>query len=290
MKVPPSLSGVDGAACHVEAVEEVLLVGNTLVVAHVEAAVVAEDAWPDLVLAAFLELRDPGLVGEEGAGEAGRIQASRLYLIGRDIGVEAACRDDRDVDEGLDVLDVGEVAVLGHVDWRMGPVPGVVGAVVAVEHVVACVLEVLGGLLALSHVASGLLEVLSGQGTLPEALGHRAHRVAQRDGEVVTALGLDRLDDFDGEAVAVLEGSSILVTPVVEVGQCELVEQVAFMDGMYFDAVDSRLLQEVGRLGEGCDYVEDLLARDLSGWKAVRPAVGSGGRRRSDLVQIHHRL
>ena len=160
--VPLHCLCVDGAAGKMQAVGELLVVGNTLVVAHIEAAVVAENAGTDIVLSVLHHLRDPLLVGEELTRKACAVELALLYRVRGDSRVEASGADNGDVTELLDVFDILEVAVLGHIDGRVSPVPCIVGAVVAVEHIIARILQKLRGDLGLGHVAGDKIMTLSG--------------------------------------------------------------------------------------------------------------------------------
>ena len=175
------------------------------------------------------------------------------------------------------MLDVGEVAVVGHVLRRMRPVPGVVGAVVAVEEGVAGILQDLDGLLGLGHVAAELLELLVRHGALAPALGAGADGVTQGDGEVVAGLLVDLLNDLGGKAQTVLQGAAVLVGTEVHVRDGELVEVVAFVHGVDLNAVDAGLAQLLGGGAEVPHHLLDLFDREGTGGQVVGPAVGGSG-------------
>lgn len=282
--------GVDRAAGQVQRVVQLLVVGDALVVAHVEAAVVAQDAGAYLLLAALQQLGHPLRVGQEGAGKACAVQPSGRDGAGGGLGVQAARRHDRDINELADVLHVGQVAVLRHIDGRVGPVPGVVGAVVAVQHIVAGVLEVFGGAFGLRHVPPDLGVLLAGQGPFAEVLSFGDDAVPQRDREVRPTGGLDGLDDLHGEAVAVLKAAAVLVGAHVDVFQRELIQQIALVDGMDLYAVHARFLEQQRALGKGVHELADLPHGHLAGGDLVAPAVGRGAGRGRDLVQVQHWL
>ena len=124
----------------------------------------------------------------------------------------------------------------------MCPVPGVIGAVVAVEAVVACILQIFCGALGLCHVTPDLDIILSGQRALTEALGLGEHAVAQGDGEILAAGLFDGLHDLHGEAVAVFKGAAVFVRALVDVQQCELVQKIAFMHGVNLNTVHAGVL------------------------------------------------
>ena len=192
-------------------------VAGALVLGEIEAAVVAADAGLDLLFAALFELAQPFGVDEVLAGDGDRVQLAGGDLLRGHGGLHLTGADDRDVAEVLYVLDLGEVAVVRHVLWRMSPVPSVVGAVVAVEHVVAGVLQLLYDDLALGHVAAELDELFAGDGALEEVLRLRHDGVAQGDGEVAARSVLYVLDDVGGIAQAVIQAAAVLVLSLIHI-------------------------------------------------------------------------
>ena len=197
--------GVDRAAGQMQGIHQVLIVGHALVVAHVEAAVVAEDAGADVLPPVLHQLRHPRRIGEEGARKARAVQLARGDGLRRGLRRQPPGADDGNVHEAADVAHVRKVAILRHVDRRMRPVPRVVGAVVAVQHVVARVLQEPCGKLGFRHVAPDLGVAFAGKRALPQPLGPGDDAVAQRHGEILPAGGLDGLDNLRREAVAVLQ-------------------------------------------------------------------------------------
>ena len=278
---------VQRAASQVQGVIHALEVRGALELGHVEAAVVAADAGLDLVLVAAEDLVDPLVVNEVLTRDGDSVETAGSDLFGSLHGVHTAGADDRAVGELLDVLDVLEVAVVGHVLRRMCPVPRIVGAVVAVEHVVAGFLEVLDSLLGLGHVAAELLKVgLVRHRALAPGLGLGDDGVTQGHREVGAGLTLDLLHDLDREAETVLERAAVLVGAVVPVGHGELVKQVALVDSVDLDAVDAGSAQLLGGLAEGAHHVLDLLDGQRAGHDVFLPAVrdlGSGG---ADVLHV----
>ena len=279
---------VQSAAAKMQGVHGVLEVRGALVLCEVEAAVVAADAGLDLVLTTLFDLMYPLVVDEVLTCDSNCIQTAGGDLLSGLDRIHTACADDGSVGEVLDVLDVLQVAVVGHVLWRMCPVPCVVGAVVAVEHCVAGLLEVLDSLLGLFHVAAELLEVLLVRhSALAPALGLGDDGVTQGDGEVVTGILMDALDDLDREAEAVLEGSAVLVGTEVPVLHGELVEQVTFMDSVDLNAIDACIAQLLRGLTEGFDHFLDLGAGHGTGLEILVPAVGGSGSGRAGVLNVN---
>ena len=171
----------------------------------------------------------------------------------------------------------------------MCPVPGVVGAVVAVEHVVAHVAQILDGPLGLFHVAAELLKVgLVRHGALAPGLGLGDHGVAQGDGEVLACLALDLLDDLHGEAEAVFKGAAVHVGAVVPVFHGELVQQIALVHGVDLNAVHAGLTQLFGGLAESLHHLPDFRHGEGTGGHILRPAVGGLGSGGADILHVHN--
>ena len=221
--------GGQGAARQMEGVVHGLHIGRAPGLVEAEAGVVAVDAGLDVLHPILNDLVDPLGVHKVLAGDAHGVQPTGGDLLRRLLRVHLTGADHGLGGEALDMLHLREIAVLRHIDRGMRPVPRVVGAVVAVEHIVACVLQILDGALGFRHVPSELGELLAGDGTLSEALGLGHHGVAQSHREILAADRLDRLHDLYGEAVAVLEGAAVFIGAVVHVGDGELIQQVALV-------------------------------------------------------------
>ena len=100
------------------------------------------------------------------------VELACLDLLGGLNGIHSSCADYGLIGELLNMLNILKVAVIGHILRRMCPVPGVIGAVVAVEHIVACIGQILDCPLGLLHVTAELLEVgLVGHCALTPVLG-----------------------------------------------------------------------------------------------------------------------
>ena len=279
--------GVQCAAAKVQGVDQSLHVLGALCLGEVEAAVVAADAGLDLVFAAFEDLVDPLVVNEVLTGDSNCVESAGSDLFCSLERLHTACADNGSVGEVLDVLNILQVAVVGHVLRRMCPVPCVVSTVVAVEHCIACVLEVLDGLLGLFHVTAPLLEVgLIRHCALAPTLGLGDDGVTERYGEVIACILVDALNDLNGEAEAVLEGSAVLVGTVVPVRHGELVKQVAFVDCVDLNAVNAGVAETLCGLTESFDHFLDLGYGEGTSHNILSPAVRSGGAGCSGILNV----
>ena len=171
----------------------------------------------------------------------------------------------------------------------MCPVPCVVSTVVAVEHVVAGIAQVLDCLLGLSHVTAELFEVgLIRHSALAPCFGLGDDGVTQGHREVGAGLTLDGLHDLDREAEAVLERAAVLVGTMVPVGDGELVKQVALVDSVDLNAVDTGLAQLLRGLAERIDHLVDLFHGHRTREHVLLPTVRGGGGGRAAVADVDH--
>ena len=170
MLVPLHCLCINRTACKVETVGKLLIVRYALVMAHIEAAVVAKDTGTDILFLIVHHLGYPCLVCKERTCEACAVKLAFLDRVCGNSRVETSCADNGDINKVLYVLNICKVAVLGHVNRRMCPVPCVICTVIAVKAVVACILKILCSLLGFFHVTADLNIVLAGDSTLTEAL------------------------------------------------------------------------------------------------------------------------
>ena len=245
-------------------IAELLIVGNALIVAHIEAAAVAKDTGADILLPALDDLGEPLGVGKEVAGEARAVELAVGNCLCCGIEGHPAGANDGDIDKFLDMLDILKVAVLGHIDGRMCPIPCVIGAVIAVEHIIARILQILCGYLGLLHVSADLDVILAGESALTEALGLGDYRISERNGEILAAFLFDSLDYLGCEAISVLKGAAVFVGPLIDIFKGELVEQIALVDSVDFNAVNACVLEQLGGLRKCVDHLLDLSLGHLS--------------------------
>ena len=132
MLLPLHGLSVDRASGKMQTVTQILIVRHTLVVTHVETAIVAEDAGTDILLPTLHHLGNPGLIRQKLTGKSGAVQLALRDGVGRHPRVQPSRAHHRNIHKVADVLHILEIAVLRHIDRRVRPVPGVVGPVVAV--------------------------------------------------------------------------------------------------------------------------------------------------------------
>ena len=267
-------AGRQGAASQMQGILQALGVGRTLALSEAEASVVAVDAGLDLLFAAVHQLGDPLGIDQILTSRTHTVDLTGSDLGGSHIGGHLTGADHGLAGKVLDVLHLGQVAVLGHINRGMCPVPGVVSTVIAVKHIVSGFLQILDGALGFFHIAAELHKFLTGHGAFAPALGLGHHGVTQCHGEILTALALDSLHDLHGEAIAILERAAVLVGTEVPVLHGKLIQQIAFMHGMDLHTVNAGVLAHLGGLGESLHHLLDLLAGQGAGGVILLPAVG----------------
>ena len=263
--------GVQSATRKSHRIGEVLRIGMTLGGGEIEAARVATDTGLDIFDSIFDELGDPFGVGEELTGNTHGINLAFRNCLCTDIRFHSARANNGNINEFLDVSNVIEVTVLGHIHRRMCPVPGVVGTVISVQHIVAGILKIFCRFFGFRHITSDFDVIFSGHCTVAEILHLGFYGVSERYGIIVAAGFLDRLYDFSGKAVTVFEATAVFVTALVKEFDCELVEQIAFVNGVYFNTVNACVTAKLCSLCERFNDLVDLLYGHFGALDIVRP-------------------
>ena len=147
--------------------------------------------------------------------------------VGRRFGIQSARRTSTGISTNCLICSTScQVAVFRHIYRRMRPIPGVVGAVVAVE---ACHNLHPADILPLVRTPPYLCptSVYSSPGSAPwrKPFGLGKNTVAQRNGEILAARLFDCLHDLDRKAVSVFKRTAVFVRSMVDVFQRELVKQ-----------------------------------------------------------------
>ena len=248
----------------------------------------AADTGLYLLFPALDELCYPRMVGEELPRHAHRVYLAFRYRLRRVLGAHPARADHGYVHEFPDMRHVVQIAVFGHICRRVRPIPGVISAVVRVEHVVARVLKIFRRALALFHVAPDFDIFFPGDGALAKALCLTDDRIAQRNGIILAAGFLDRLDNLDGETITVFETAAVFVRALVGVRESELIQEIALVHGVHLDAVHPRLLAKAGGLGKSIDELLYLLLGERAAGGVLRPARGKFARRGADMLYVNH--
>ena len=132
----------------------------------------AADARLDVLSSLLNQLCNPLRIDEELTSDCNRINPSVLHSLRTYLRIHPARADYRNIHKVLYMRNILKVAVFRHVLRRMRPVPCIVGAVVAVEHIIARILQVFCRALRLCHVTTDLRVVsLSRHRPHAEALG-----------------------------------------------------------------------------------------------------------------------
>ena len=168
----------------------------------------------------------------------------------------------------------------------MAPPPGVVGADVYIERVVAVRDEQLCRFEPFLHVTPLFRKLLARQRTLAPVLDHTFWGKAQRHGEVRAAGLLNLLDDLAGKAQPVFQTAAVFIRAVIEKADGELVDEIALVHRVDLHAVKPGALGIVGALAEALNNGVNLIhGQGTAG--LVQPAVGDRrGRDRRKLAEI----
>ena len=267
--------GVDGAVDH----------GVALDAAH--AALLTADAGADVRGLSGAELVHIVGVGEQRTAERDDIADAGSHGFNGHIRiVHPPGAEHRHVHDLLYRFGVFAVKTLFLIHGRMAPPPGVVGADVHVERVVAVGYEQFRRFQTLFHVAALFDELFTGQRALAPVLDHALRGEAQRHGEIRAAGLLYLLDDLAGKAQPVFQTAAVFVRALVEEADGELVDEIALVHRVDLHAVKSGALGVVGALAEalhdGVDLVHGQRPAGL-----VQPAVGDRrGSDRRELAEI----
>ena len=256
---------------------------GVLIITYGQTGVMTGDAGTDLIFPALFQLGQVFTVAQQLPGDAHSIDLAGLDGAFSRVGLHFAGDNNGDIHKLRNVLCLAEVAVQRHVYRRMGPIPAVVGAVVAVQCVIARVLEILRGLLALFHIPADFRKFFTGDSAHFEIDDLGGNGVAQHDGIILTALPLDGLYHLYSEAIAVFKAAAVFIGPVVIILQGELVHQIALVDRMDLNTVYTDVLAQLGGLGIALNIVLNLLDGKSPGRK-----LGCPGQRQTVVRRDHH--
>ena len=282
--------GVQRAAGKTHGIGQILRVGVTLGGGEIKAACVAADARLDIFKSVLDQLGHPFGVNQELSCNTYAVDQTVRNRLRTHVGLHSACADHGNIHELLYVRDVLKVAVLRHVHRRMRPVPGVIRTVVGVEHIVARILQKFCSLFGLFHVSAYLYVILTGHSTLAKALHLGLYGIAQRNGVILAARFLDRLDDLGCETVAVLKAAAVLVGALVKELNGKLVKQIPFVHSVHLHAVHARITAKLCGLGKCLDDLVDLLLGHLGADDIVCPTRGLRAGRCKLVIGIQHGL
>ena len=170
MLVPLHRFRIDGTTRKVQTVRKVLIVRHALVMTHIEAAVMTEYAGTYIVLLVVHEFCYPALIRQELTCKARAVKFSICNGVSRRFGVKSARADNGDIYKFFDMFYVLQVAVFGHIYRRVRPIPCVVSAVVAIQAVITCVLQIFCRFFGFRHISADFGIFFSRQRALAESL------------------------------------------------------------------------------------------------------------------------
>ena len=140
----------------------------------------------------------------------------------------------------------------------MAPVPRVKGAVVRVQAVQPGVLHEPDHGDALVQAAAPLHIVLPRQDASVQPGHFAGGAVPHQHGEILPTGPLDARDHLGGDSEPVLQAAAVLVVPVVIIGDGELVQQIALVDGVQLHAVAAGLPGQLRAADHDVHQLSDL--------------------------------
>ena len=121
----------------------------------------------------------------------------------------------------------------------MSPVPGIVGSIIGIEHIVTGILKIFGCLFGFFHISSDFYIVFSRHRTFTESLHLRFYRITKRYRIVFSTCFLDCFYNFYCKTITIFKASAIFVSTFVKEFNRKLIEQISFMHRMYFHPINA---------------------------------------------------
>ena len=174
----------------------------------------------------------------------------------------------------------------------MRPIPSIICAVVAIQHIIARVLQIFCGFQPLFEISARFRVVVpfAGQRAGAESLRLGYDGITQRNGIIAAAAFLDRLYDFHRKAIAIFKRTAVFIGTFVHIRQGKLVEKISLVHGVYFHTVHARFLTLFRNARETVHDIGNFLKRHRTAGHFVRPAVGRGGRSHGQPVHVDYGL
>ena len=201
----------------VQGIRQCLIVGNSFIMTHIEAAVVAQNAGADIIFLIVHQLRHPFLVRQELSGESGTVDFSVCNGSRSCLRIHTSGAYHRDIHEFTDMRHILQIAVLRHIDRRMCPVPGIIGSVITVQHIITGILQILCCFFGFCHITACFCEAFSGKCSFAEALGLGFHTVTKGYREILSADFLDLFYDLCGETISVFKRTAVFIGTLIHV-------------------------------------------------------------------------
>ena len=223
-------------------------------------------------------------IGKRSTGERDAVDLSvRKRLFAHIRIIHVACNEHGNFDCRLDFFRKRYIIAFGHIVRRNAVVERIVGAGVAVEHIVAVLLEQTCDLHRFLDRSADL--VFSEERGFVEAFHIGLHAEAYGHGVIRAAGFLDAFDDHSCAAESVFKAAAELVGALVRELHCELIEDVAPVHAVNLDAVEAAGLGKLCELDHAVDLCFNVFAGHLACFDAgIFPARKDG---RCLLVQTH---
>ena len=138
---------------------------------HIKAGVMTANTRLDIFFSVFHQFCNPCGIGKKLSCKSDSVNFIFFNSARSLLRSHSAGTNNRYVDKLFYVFHIFKVTVLRHISGRMSPIPSIICTVVAVEHIITCVLQVFCGTLRFFHISADFRILFAGQCTLAEALG-----------------------------------------------------------------------------------------------------------------------
>ena len=157
-----------------------------------------------------------------------------------------------------DFFHQGQIHALVEIHRRMGPIPGVIGTGITVEGIIACLFQNRDSFPGFADVTPQFLEGFSRNGALTDGFDVTLNGEPQNHREIGAAGLFNLLDNLTGKPQTSPEVAAVFIGTLIKQGHGKAVQQIAFMDGVNFNAVKAAVLADQSCLSEGLDDGLDL--------------------------------
>ena len=193
------------AAGKTTGVAKILIIRMAFVMREVKTAIVTADTRANIFQTIFHHLVDPLGISKELTGNTDCINTSICDSLRSNVRLHTSGTNNRDIYELLDMRNIFQIAVLWHILRRMRPIPGIVSSIIAVEHIVACILKIFCSLFTFFHITTNLCIFFARNSTYTEVFYLGLYGITQGYREVITAGSLDCLYNVCRKTISVFK-------------------------------------------------------------------------------------
>ena len=200
-----------------ERILQFLHIRRSLPLAHVEARIMTENAGTNFLVSSFQNLCHPFRIRQKRTRKADAIKRSGSHFLCANIRIHASCGNDRNRHGLFYFLYLRQITIFRHVNRRMAPIPSVIRAVVAVEHVITSILQIARCPTRFVHISANFRVRFAGKGSLTESLRLGFHRIPQRDRKIFSTNALNLTNNVHRKTVPIFPTTTIGICAVIDV-------------------------------------------------------------------------